>query len=282
MPAVARAIRVTLGGPFGTESELIETDPDVEIQWPRDLVVALRDLDRSFGMQLIREADALRSNYEVFLEADIQLDEDLGSFGNPASAWLHHPANFADLRAALVLVSSHTQSYLAAASALVDHSRRFRRKYAADGTPGATECASRLAATFGAELRVISCLRNYSMHHSLPLLMGQQGEVSAKGWPTVIMVDTRALLAADPSAAERAVLETRSAGIPLAPLVSMYSSHVVSFYAWLFSRADKWHPNARLELQELSQGVQDALTKSGLDDLPWLLQQLDLRKRHLL
>jgi hypothetical protein len=275
-----RLIHVRSAGPLGTDWELVEKQPAVEVQWPTDVLTALRRLEASFGARLIRDAAALASSYDAFLSADADLASDVAAFADPTSSWLHHPANDRDLNRALHAVTRHLQSYVGAAGALIDHSRRFRRRYAAAGTQGGNEYDTRIVSDFGGpEAIVITYLRNYALHHSLPIVLGQQGEVTAEGWPTLILIDTTSLLQGGPSVEERDILESRARGIPLGPLVAMYSSRVVTFYEWLFGRVRHWHGAAEQELRELRQELDEALLRSGLDELPWLLEQLDRRKR---
>jgi len=200
-------IRVRATGPLATDSELIEKEPVMEIEWPPAVVAAEHWIKQSLASRILNEMDALTRTLEAFLMADLELSQDVESFADPKSGWLHHPHNNEALGQALQQLAGHLQSYVAAAGALIDHARRFRRRYAAVGTPPGTECEKRVRATFsGAESVIIGCLRTYALHHSLPLVVGEPEEATAEGWSTVILVDTVSLLDGDFSAQEKSVL----------------------------------------------------------------------------
>lgn len=273
-------IRVRASGPLAAEWEHVEKTPVVEVEWPAAVKAARRRIDASLGAKLLADTAALARSYDAFLMADLELARDIDSFADPRSAWLHHPRHEEYLGRALQQLAHNLQNYVAAAGALIDHARRFRRRYAPAGTPNGNAYDQRIKATFGGpEGIIVEYLRNYALHHSLPLVVGQQQEVTAEGWPTLILLDTVSLLDGDGSAGEKELLKKWAGGIPMAPLIGMYSSRVVAFYSWLASRLRPWYREADQELEELNRDLQRALDDAGLGDLPSLIDQLEQRHR---
>jgi hypothetical protein len=94
----------------------------------------------------------------------------------------------------------------------------------------------------------------------------------------MLLVDTADLLAGDLSTQEKAVLSQWPKGVPMSPLVEMYSARVVSFYKWLAGRIPYWYSDADEELGMLSRDFQRSLEEAGLGDLPSLFDRLSSRR----
>lgn len=263
--------------PVSTDALPIQVDVGDEVAASEEIEAAARALSECKATELQAHLKALALSLHVFLQADTQLAREIGDFRNPRSAGLYHPALEQVHARALQQASWALQAYVAAASALVDHSRRFRRRYAPEATPIGVEYDARVQQHFGGpEQRFIVQLRNYSLHCALPALGALPGEPVAAGWPTTLILRSEELLRWDNWASEvRTFLGEHAAGIDLDEAVTLYSARVLRFYRWLFRRVWNWYAEAKREHVRLRKAHHAAIERVA----PGLIRNVRLLDR---
>lgn len=132
-------------------------------------------------------------------------------------------------------------NYIASASSLVDHSRRFIRKYSGSDF-GKEYDKKREAVAATPEHCFLKDLRNYLMHVGIPPI-GYTITISRDGKETFIaQLTSSKLLEWDKwSKTARSYIEGSGDHVQLVPLITTHAAIIDTFYNWIFDQFGKIH-----------------------------------------
>lgn len=142
-------------------------------------------------------------------------------------------------------------NYIASASSLVDHSRRFVKKYSGSEFGAGYDKKREVVAATG-EHCFLKDLRNYLMHVGIPPI-GYTIKISKDGKETFIaQLTSSKLLEWDKwSKTARAYIEGSGDHVQLVPLIKSHAAIIDEFYNWIFDQFGKLHGAEIEEVNEL-------------------------------
>lgn len=220
------------------------------------------ELEGSAELRLVRDLEAIRQTYRVFLGNERELSTFLGKTSEPEVALqLWNLASRPLFNQFLDEVDRLLHNYVAATGSLRDHTRRVWKKYLP-----AADYEERARVTFAESgaCQFVQGLRNYSLHDRLPIAQGHMSWERDKELRTTVKLRRADLLSwSGWNATARAYLiGIADEDLELPAVVTAYTSTVIDFTEW-FDAEFRKRRQADLDYVEEQQ---DAY-RHGVEDL---------------